>query len=274
MPTTKVIAICNQKGGVGKTTTTVNLGIGLAMKGKRVLLVDADLQGSLTTSLGWYDHDALPQTIADVMLNIIHKKDFDPHAAILRHDEGVDLLPSSLAFAGMEQQLFQAYRREEVLHKYFDLLDIKQHYDYVLIDCPPTLGLVTINALAAADSVIIPVQAQYLPAVGMVQLLETIKTVRQDINPHLKTDGVLLTFSNRTVLARQTAETIRKKYGRHIKIYKTQIPTAVKAAESSAAGKSVYAYDKGGSVAVAYGELTKEVVVGGKKARFEPTSSR
>jgi len=259
MPNCKVIAICNQKGGVTKTTTTANLGIGLAMQGKNVLVVDADPQADLTTALGWQDSDSLPYTLSTVMDNIINDREFDHYSAILRHDEGVDLLPSSIELSGMEMSLVTTMSREFTLREY--LSRIKHEYDFVLIDSMPSLGMITINALAAADSVIVPVQAQYLPAKGMTQLMKTIGKVKKQINPNLKVDGVLLTLADmRTNLARATADTLRKQYGSVLKIYKTQIPIAVKAAEISAAGQSIYAYDKGSKVANAYAEFTKEVL--------------
>ena len=197
MANCKVIAIANQKGGTGKTTTTVNLGIGLAREGKKVLLVDADPQGDLTTSLGW----------------IVADREMDSHAGILHHEEGVDLIPSNIELAGLEVMLVNAMSRELTLKNYLN--EVKNGYDYVLIDCMPSLGMLTINALAASDSVIVPVQAQYLPAKGMTQLMKTIGKVQRQINPALKVDGVLLTLADmRTNLARVTAESIRQNYGR------------------------------------------------------------
>lgn len=261
-----VIAIANQKGGTGKTTTCENLGVGLAMEGKKVLLVDMDPQASLTISLGHPQPDELPATITDLMRKIIEEQPIASGEGILHHAEGVDLLPSSIELSGMEVSLVNAMSRESILRQYLDT--VKPAYDYILLDCTPSLGMLTINALAAADTVLIPVQAQYLPAKGLEQLLQTINKVKRQINPRLRIEGVLLTMvDSRTSYAKEISTLIRETYGGKLKVFQTDIPRSVRAEEISAEGKSIFAHDPKGKVAAAYKALTKEVLEDAQKRR-------
>ena len=171
----------HQKGGVGKTTTAVNLGVGLAKQGSKVLLIDADAQANLTMALGYNRPDDIPITISTVMQDIMDDNSFDVFGGIIHHSEGVDLLPSNIELSGLEVRLINAMSRESVLKTYVN--EVKKNYDYVLIDCMPSLGMITINALAAADSVVIPTQPHYLSAKGLELLLRSVSKVKRQINP-------------------------------------------------------------------------------------------
>ena len=255
---TKVIALANQKGGVGKTTTTVNLGIGLARQGKKVFLIDADAQGNLTDALGWNEPDSLPVSLATVMSKVIADESIEPNEGILHHAEGVDLMPANIELSAMEVSLVNTMSRETILRQYLDT--VKGQYSHILIDCQPSLGMLTVNALAAANRVIIPVQAEYLPAKGLEQLLQTVNKVKRQINPKLQIDGILLTMvDNRTNFAKEIAALLRETYGSKIKVFGTEIPHSVRAKEISAEGKSIFAHDPGGKVAESYKNLTQEV---------------
>lgn len=255
----KVIAITNQKGGVGKTTTTVNLGVGLANMGKRVLLIDADPQGSLTVSLGIKKPDDLSVSLATVMQDVIEDRDTPDGSGIIHHKEGVDLLPSNIELSGLEVSLFNTISRESILKGYLDT--VKAKYDYVLIDCMPSLGMMTINALVAADSVLIPTQPNYLSTKGLNLLMRSVSRIKKQINPKLRIDGILLTMvDGRTNNAKSIIASLRSSIGESIRVFDTEIPHSVRAAESSLKGKSIFAHDKGGKVAAAYERLTKEVM--------------
>lgn len=259
----RIIAIANQKGGVGKTTTCVNLGIGLVRKGKRVLLIDADPQGNLAASLGIEEPDDLEVTIVDVLQNIVNDRPMDIKEGILHHKEGVDFLPANIELAGLETTLVNMMSRETVLRLYIN--EIKDQYDYVLIDCMPSLGMMTINALVAADSVLIPVESNYLPTKGLQQLIRTIGRVHRQLNPELEIEGILLTKVNRTTnFARDICDKLRAAYGDQIHFFENCIPLSVRAAETSAEGKSIYLHDPQGAAAKGYAALTEEVLAYGK----------
>ena len=283
------IAIVNQKGGTGKTTTCENLGIGLAMEGKKVLLVEADQQGSLTIvasllwlvvctacrfifarhadiaiSMGWQQPDELPATLSTLMQKAMNDQPIQPGEGILHHAEGVDLIPANIELAGLEVALVNSMNREKMLKQVLE--GAKHDYDFILLDCTPSLGMLTINALAAADTTLIPVQAQYLSAKGLEQLLQTVQKVRRQINPKLKIEGILLTMTDsRTNYGQQISNLIRQAYGKHLKVFEQTIPRSVRAAETSAAGKSIFAYDPKGKVAEAYQSLVREVLADAEK---------
>ena len=261
-----VYAIVNQKGGTGKTQSAENIGIGLTEEGKKVLLVDLDPQASLTISLGYPMADDIPMTITDIMANVLQEIPIESGEGIIHHTEGVDLMPANISLAGMEVSLVNALGRERILREYLDT--VKHNYGAVLLDCSPSLGMLTINAMTAADRLIIPMQAQYLSAKGLEALLQTVNRVKRQMNPGLKIDGILLTMvDGRTNYSKQISDLVRNVYGGKIKVYDTEIPHSVRAAEISAAGKSIYKHDPKGKVAQAYRQLTKEVLKNAEIAR-------
>ena len=266
----KTIAIANQKGGVGKTTTAFSLGIALANNGKKVLLVDADPQANLTTYMGFYDEDNIPVNLSTLIERFIDDEEIKPEQAILHHKEGIDLIPSNLNLAMTETNLSNAMSREYAMQK--SLKELKSIYDYIIVDCMPSLSMLITNALAMADEVIIPVQSQYLSARGMGNLLKIISKVKRQINPKLQVGGILLTLvDNRTKLPNKIREELKEDYGDIVKLYDTQIPYAIKTAESTSKGKSIFAYDKNSKVALAYTNFAKEVLADNERRKNEIT---
>lgn len=259
----KIYAVASQKGGVGKTTTTLNFGIWLAKIGYKVLLIDADAQGSLTASLGYPEPDSIPDTLATVLEKEVNDETYDPKRyGIINHDEGIDLLPCNIELSGLEVALVNVWSREMILSRYIE--KIKDNYDYIIIDCMPSLSLMTINAFAVADRVIIPVQAAYLSLKGLEQLIMTIGKVKKSLNSKLGIDGILITMlNNRTNYAKEIIQLLNETYGKSVRIYDNMIPFSVRAAEATAEGVSIYSYEPKGKVASAYMNFTKEVLENG-----------
>ncbi|MFX3622552.1 MAG: ParA family protein [Ectobacillus sp.] len=251
----KIISIANQKGGVGKTTTSVNLGAGLAYLGKKVLLVDIDAQGNATTGVGIEKSD-LDQCIYNVLVEDEDIRGIIQPTAI----ENLYVLPATIQLAGAEIELVPTISREVRLKR--ALQPIRDEYDYIIIDCPPSLGLLTINALTASDSVIIPVQCEYYALEGLSQLLNTVRLVQKHLNKNLSIQGVLLTMLDaRTNLGLQVIDEV-KKYFRD-KVYRTIIPRNVRLSEAPSHGKPIIMYDAKSRGAEVYLDLAKEVIAGG-----------
>lgn len=265
MAKTKVIAVANQKGGVGKSTTVYNLGAGLAMQGRKVLLVDVDPQGDLTKMLGLRKPNELPLTLGNAMNNIVAGVSGGEHSEIRHHHEGFDFVPGNRTLSAVEVGLVNVMSRETVLRQYID--SVKKDYDYVLLDCRPSLGMLVINALSASDYVLIPVQAEYFAAENMTELVNTVQSIKRQINPKLKIGGVFMTMANSTNFRKDIVESVRETYGKHLPILQTVIPSTVRLAEISTADHSIFAHEPKGRAAEAYRNLVKEVMDIGEKQR-------
>ncbi len=259
----KVIAVAKQKGGVGKSTTVFNLGAGFASCGKKVLLLDVDPQGDLTKMLGLRRPHELPFTLGNAMDSIVTGTANTAHPEIMQHNEGFDFVPGNRTLSAVEVRLVNTPDRESVLRQYLE--DIRDSYDYVLLDCRPSLGMLVINALAASDYVIIPIQPEYLAAEDMTELLVTVQNVRKGINPRLQVGGVFLSMVNRTRFRQEIANAVRKNCGTRVPVLHTSIPDTVRLAEVSAAGKSIFLHDPRGKSAQAYRSLVKEVLDIGRR---------
>ena len=256
----KVMALCNQKGGVSKSASTVHLGAALARMGYKVLLIDADPQGSTTKNLGFYDEKQFEATVKTVMELIINEEDFDPSLGILHHEEGFDLLPSSIELAAMELTLVNIFNRERVLRDYISM--VRLGYDFILIDSGPSLGMLPINVLAASDSVIIPVEADKTSVDGLQLLIKTVFKIRRQINYDLEIEGILISKVNkRTNYSKDVIEAITNSYGDNIHIFENYIPMSVRVAECPTFGCSIFKHAPNEEAARAYMELAKEVSV-------------
>ena len=260
MAKTKVISVANQKGGVGKSTSVYCIGAGLALDGKKVLLIDVDPQGDLTKMLGLRKPHDLPRALGDVMSDVVSGKEVAEHTEIMHHHEGFDFVPGNRALSAVETGLVNVMSRETVLRQYVD--SVKSDYDYVLLDCRPSLGMLLINALAASDYVLIPVQADYLAAEDMTELVGTVQQIKRQINPKLKIGGVFLTMANETNFRRDTVRAVKENFGKHLPVLQTVIPATVRLAEVSTADKSIR-WDTTKSLAMEFPPIKKDAVLPG-----------
>lgn len=259
-----VIAIANQKGGVGKTMTSVSLSACLALYNKKVLLIDLDPQGHSTKAFGYRDMNEYPLSMKDVIMSIIEDVPIDNEKLILHSKENVDIVPANISLAAINSALESALCRETVLKRFIDT--VKEDYDFIIIDTNPSLDNLPINALTAADKVIITVQAEPYAVEGMADLLKSISMVRRNLNSKLKIEGILITMTDgRTNLSKVITNSIRSNFGGHIKIFDKTIPRCVKAAESTGVGESIFRYDRNGMATKAYEMFTKEVLLNGEK---------
>jgi chromosome partitioning protein len=255
----RTIAIGNNKGGVGKTTTAINLASGLARAGKRVLLIDADPQGNSTAAVGYDEPDNIDISLATIMKMEINDMDIEPGYGILQNEEGFDLLPGNIELSELEVTLVNVMNRERIMKEYITM--VSPFYDYILIDCAPSLGTITTNAFVASDSVLIPVQASYMPVKGLEQLVKQITRIKKHINPNLEIEGILMTMVNdRTNFAKEIIDMVQQSYGDNVRVFPKYIPRSVRAEESTAEGVSIFNFDPNGKVAAAYKSLTDEVL--------------
>ena len=264
----KVIAVANQKGGVGKSTSVYDIGAGLELQGKKVLLIDVDPQADLTKMLGQRKPHEMSLTLGNVMNDIVSGIEHGGHAEILRHHEGFDFVPANRNLSAVETGLVNVMSRETVLKRYVN--DVKRLYDYVLLDCRPSLGMLVINALSASDYVLIPVQAEYLAAENMTELIGTVRDIKRQINPKLEIGGVFLTMANDTNFRKDIVAAVKEKFGKSLPVMQTVVPATVRLAEISTADKSIFRHEPRGRAAEAYRSLVKEVMSIGEKQRSKP----